>query len=202
MIGFADLARSIADKWKGLHADEKAVYEAKAAIEKGKYREHVFEWDRSRETEEDGDIFRRIGVAQEDDDSPLPVAESFEKSTATTFQHNRDSLSDLLMGNISQLNILSQMAQDDVPRYLSLTKHTLNMARASLSLPLFASLPIPPSASFISDQYIRDQFQAEPFINHGSQADDSYQDFNAVHQLSQIDHYDFTSQFVYTKDFP
>ena len=43
-IGFADLARTIAEKWKSLDAEQRTVYEACAAKEKERYRKEVSEW--------------------------------------------------------------------------------------------------------------------------------------------------------------
>lgn len=43
-IGFADLARSIAAKWKGLTKEERAVYDEKAAVDKDRYVREMEEW--------------------------------------------------------------------------------------------------------------------------------------------------------------
>jgi HMG-box domain len=44
MIGFADLARTIAKGWKNLSAEDRVVFEERAAIEKESYRTVVEEW--------------------------------------------------------------------------------------------------------------------------------------------------------------
>ena len=203
MIGFADLARSIADKWKGLHAAEKAVYEAKAAIEKGKYREQRCRWDRSRETTEAGDKFSNCDPVQDDVFvSPLPIVHPCEKQTTAPVQNNRDSLSNLLMGG-GNMNLLNEMVHSsDVQGYLSMTQRTLEMARSSLSLPLFANLPIPQRVPAVSDQHVQGQFQGGPFVHNGMQAVDfSCQTFNTVDSTNQRDHSDFPGQFLYPQDY-
>lgn len=206
MIGFADLARSIAHKWKVLHAAEKAVYEAKAAIEKGKYCGQVCEWERSRETKGAGGMFSGSDAVQDDDedgdDYPLPIAHPLGKSIATTFQHNQDSLSNLLTGSKNHLNLLQQMADTgDLQNYLSLTERTLSMARASLSLPLFASLPIPQDVPDISDQHNQGPFQGDRFINYGQTVDASYQAYNSLNPTSQTDHSGFLGLSTYSQDY-
>jgi HMG-box domain len=43
-IGFADLARSIAAKWKGLSREDRAAYDEKATIDKDRYLREMEEW--------------------------------------------------------------------------------------------------------------------------------------------------------------
>lgn len=43
-IGFADLARMIAAKWKSLSKEERAIYDEKAAIDKQRYQREMDEW--------------------------------------------------------------------------------------------------------------------------------------------------------------
>lgn len=47
-IGFAALARSVAEKWKSLDEKTRSVFEAKAAVEKERYDKEVDAWNRSR----------------------------------------------------------------------------------------------------------------------------------------------------------
>jgi len=47
-IGFAALARSVADKWKKLDPKERAKFEAEAAAEKERYEEEVETWNQMR----------------------------------------------------------------------------------------------------------------------------------------------------------
>ena len=44
-ISFADLARTIAQKWKTLQAADKVVFEERAEIEKARYKEDLEEWN-------------------------------------------------------------------------------------------------------------------------------------------------------------
>jgi hypothetical protein len=43
-IGFADLARSIAAKWKHISPEERSIYDEKAAADKQRYRREMDEW--------------------------------------------------------------------------------------------------------------------------------------------------------------
>lgn len=47
-IGFADLARSVAESWKALEPDDKAKFEAKAAQEKERYERELDVWNQAR----------------------------------------------------------------------------------------------------------------------------------------------------------
>ena len=49
MIGFADLARTIAEKWKALESSDKTIYESKAGEEKAKYKKLLEKWSKARE---------------------------------------------------------------------------------------------------------------------------------------------------------
>lgn len=48
-IGFADLARSIASKWKGCEENERATFEARAAKEKQRYKLELEAWKKAQE---------------------------------------------------------------------------------------------------------------------------------------------------------
>jgi hypothetical protein len=78
MIGFAQLAKTIPEKWKVLRSYRKAVYEAKAAIEKGKYSEQLDEWERLREEKlkEDKHLspLEPTSLVFEDDDEKSPYS--------------------------------------------------------------------------------------------------------------------------------
>lgn len=47
-IGFADLARMIAAKWKSLSKEERATYDEKAAIDKQRYQREMEEWKKGQ----------------------------------------------------------------------------------------------------------------------------------------------------------
>jgi hypothetical protein len=53
-IGFANLAKTIASKWKNLEQAKRSVFEAKAAVEKDKYQKEMLVW-RAKKKEE-GDL--------------------------------------------------------------------------------------------------------------------------------------------------
>eukprot|EP00549_Striatella_unipunctata_P005102 CAMPEP_0118694408 /NCGR_PEP_ID=MMETSP0800-20121206/12506_1 /TAXON_ID=210618 ORGANISM="Striatella unipunctata, Strain CCMP2910" /NCGR_SAMPLE_ID=MMETSP0800 /ASSEMBLY_ACC=CAM_ASM_000638 /LENGTH=282 /DNA_ID=CAMNT_0006592869 /DNA_START=65 /DNA_END=913 /DNA_ORIENTATION=- len=47
-IGFADLAKAVAQKWKTLQAADKVKYEEQAAVEKNRYKMELTKWNESR----------------------------------------------------------------------------------------------------------------------------------------------------------
>eukprot|EP00549_Striatella_unipunctata_P022860 CAMPEP_0118708236 /NCGR_PEP_ID=MMETSP0800-20121206/21749_1 /TAXON_ID=210618 ORGANISM="Striatella unipunctata, Strain CCMP2910" /NCGR_SAMPLE_ID=MMETSP0800 /ASSEMBLY_ACC=CAM_ASM_000638 /LENGTH=333 /DNA_ID=CAMNT_0006611355 /DNA_START=8 /DNA_END=1009 /DNA_ORIENTATION=- len=47
-IGFAALARNVAEKWKKLDASAKAVFEEQAAVEKQRYKMEIEQWNQGR----------------------------------------------------------------------------------------------------------------------------------------------------------
>ena len=49
-IGFADLARLIAAKWKSLSKDDRAIYDEKATIDKDRYLREMKEWKKWQST--------------------------------------------------------------------------------------------------------------------------------------------------------
>lgn len=50
-IGFAELARNIAEKWKNIDIESKAFFEAKADAEKVRYRKELEIWNQSRKAQ-------------------------------------------------------------------------------------------------------------------------------------------------------
>ena len=52
-IGFANLAKTIASKWKNLEDSKRAIFEAKAAIEKEKYQKDMLVWRAKKKDEAD-----------------------------------------------------------------------------------------------------------------------------------------------------
>ena len=52
-IGFANLAKTIASKWKHLDDSKRSVFEAKAAIEKEKYQKEMLIWRAKKKEEAD-----------------------------------------------------------------------------------------------------------------------------------------------------
>lgn len=50
-IGFADLARSIAARWKAISKEEKVIYDMQAAEDKKRYVREMEEWKREQEAE-------------------------------------------------------------------------------------------------------------------------------------------------------
>jgi HMG-box domain len=47
-IGFADLARSIAAKWRNLSDQDRAVFDERAVVDKARYRKEMEEWKKSQ----------------------------------------------------------------------------------------------------------------------------------------------------------
>jgi HMG-box domain len=52
-IGFADLARSIADQWKSIDANSRSTFESQADIEKTRYKKELEAWMKGRKEKED-----------------------------------------------------------------------------------------------------------------------------------------------------
>ena len=55
-IGFADLARSIADHWKNIDANSRSTFESKADIEKTRYKKELEAWMKNRK---EGDVVKK-----------------------------------------------------------------------------------------------------------------------------------------------
>jgi hypothetical protein len=53
-LGFADLARTVAARWKTLDESNKAVFEERAWIDKSRYHVQLYVWRRDRAAREDG----------------------------------------------------------------------------------------------------------------------------------------------------
>jgi hypothetical protein len=153
MIGFAELARTIAEKWKNLDNSQKLIYEKRAAIEKDKYRININKWEMSQSECIDYDLYNAaLEISAYDDSSdddpnePLSLSKfpGYCGSTdAFRPKDTPDSLSNLLMIVQNEQNHrVNQSEIFNVQEYMSLTQRTLEMARASLSLPLFSELPV------------------------------------------------------------
>jgi HMG-box domain len=153
MIGFAELARTIAEKWKNLDNSQKLLYEEKAALEKSKYRVNVSKWEISQSESIDYDLYNAaLEISEYDDSNDDDPNEPLSLSTFPGYcgssdafrpKDDVDSLSNLLMTIQNEQNHrTSEPEKFNVQEYISLTQRTLEMARASLSLPLFSELPV------------------------------------------------------------
>lgn len=140
MIGFADLARTIAEKWKTLDADGRAIYESRAGKEKQRYRKELEAWSKARDEKAKEDEKKsplelaRVEVVYDDPLTPLRMGSNAQDPTNFTKSGlpNMDSLSSILMSTSARTQ----------PDYFKMTQQTLDMARASLSLPLFANIGV------------------------------------------------------------
>lgn len=83
-IGFADLARGIAEKWKTLDAESKRDFEAMAAVEKGRYRDALAVWNAHRQSGEEDREGDECGGEMGEADRDDVTAGSFEDAAATT----------------------------------------------------------------------------------------------------------------------
>jgi HMG (high mobility group) box len=149
MIGFAELARTIAEKWKALDNSQKMIYEDKAAIEKSIYRAKVSEWEVTQDDNKNDDLYQaalEIAASSDgmDDDSHelSPIFPGYYgKGDCSPLTADTDSLSNLLMINHNQ-NESQRVIQHNslnLQDYFLLTQRTLEMARASLTFPLFSN---------------------------------------------------------------
>eukprot|EP00542_Grammatophora_oceanica_P013411 CAMPEP_0194043960 /NCGR_PEP_ID=MMETSP0009_2-20130614/15522_1 /TAXON_ID=210454 /ORGANISM="Grammatophora oceanica, Strain CCMP 410" /LENGTH=361 /DNA_ID=CAMNT_0038688361 /DNA_START=42 /DNA_END=1127 /DNA_ORIENTATION=- len=148
-IGFAELARTIAEKWKGLGSEERNIFESKAAEEKAAYKEELDQWTKDREErakleEQKSPLERaRVEVVYDDYTNESKFQNNMYKQAAQSrMQHPQESLSSLMMQN----NAAPGPGRGSVPTvgdvrdYLQMTQQTIEMARATLSLPLFANI--------------------------------------------------------------
>jgi len=156
-IGFADLARKIAEKWKTLDKESRSVFEACALKEKARYQKEISEWKAYKKTEaaeEEAAVKNQISMNHAEllysssrsmmqdgmNNRNMSNMHSMESSgwssnamTDGTGMHN---------GQMSyQASQPSSTGNVQDPRdYLKITQQVIDMARASLSLPLFANL--------------------------------------------------------------
>jgi hypothetical protein len=67
-IGFAPLARAIADRWNSIEGWERRFYDEKAALDKIRYSRELEEWNRARANDKGGNSSK----TDEDDKKPPP----------------------------------------------------------------------------------------------------------------------------------
>mmetsp|Transcript_7491 Transcript_7491/g.17153 ORF Transcript_7491/g.17153 Transcript_7491/m.17153 type:complete len:386 (-) Transcript_7491:261-1418(-) len=155
-IGFADLARTIAEKWKTLAPEGRSIYETKAAQEKQRYKKELEEWSKAREQKAKEDEKKsplelaRVEVVYDEQQQQSPLdprnavtLRAVEKAkvaaAAAAAAHPHDSLSSIILRNA---HMSGQAHSGELRDYLKMTQQTIDMARASLSLPLFANLGV------------------------------------------------------------
>ena len=163
MIGFAELARTIADKWKTIDEDGRSPYEEKAGEEKAKYKVQLEQWTKMREAKSREEEQLRAARQQQSaamdlgrvrivyDEPELPSYYQTEhnpyrslQERATKSSVTAENIESLIMSNNSLRRRFNHMSQNsDIRDYLRMTEQTIEMARASLSLPLFRNLHIP-----------------------------------------------------------
>jgi hypothetical protein len=211
MIGFAQLAKTIAEKWKVLDRTEKAVYEAKAAIEKGKYSEQLDEWERLREEKLKEDkhlspLEPTSLVFEDDDESPIFSLSSWDKPTSCNFRPCHDTLSSLLTVSNSQMHLLNQKSHPiDVRDYLSMTQQTLDMARATLAYPLFASLPVQSNIHTVPDHHGLGLSPCNNLSSYYSlqvMSDSSQKGSSTANVPYQGDYNDYSGHCIYAQESP
>ena len=173
MISFAQLARTIADKWKTLDRDQKNLFEVATNNAKASYEVKLNEWTRAQEiiVKDDG-IKSSIALARVEQglDGVARLTHQKPEVGLTQPRQSHDdfyiitpmqrqpaqcsrisiSLQDSLSSLLSHANDLgsqyhptfpgSRSNPDDLQACLEMTQYTIDMARASLNLPLFAGL--------------------------------------------------------------
>mmetsp|Transcript_16651 Transcript_16651/g.23458 ORF Transcript_16651/g.23458 Transcript_16651/m.23458 type:complete len:376 (+) Transcript_16651:139-1266(+) len=158
-ISFADLARTIADKWKNTAPEGRAPFEAQAAIEKARYLEQLEAWKKSKENPEQS-ATKSTTEGLEMCKQPGPIAPC---SGITSMKPCPTSLVGLFKGsnspkifvpnnNSSQQSLSSLMMMGSVPQrqqanppgrfslkshssILDATKQTMEGARQALNMP-------------------------------------------------------------------
>mmetsp|Transcript_17103 Transcript_17103/g.26468 ORF Transcript_17103/g.26468 Transcript_17103/m.26468 type:complete len:371 (-) Transcript_17103:301-1413(-) len=159
-ISFADLARTIADKWKNTPPEGRATFEARAAIEKARYLEELEAWKRNKESSEQTATSNTSDEAVKIRKQPEPIAPC---SSLAGMKPKTTSLQDLFKGysapkmyvpnpNSSPQSLSALMLQASVPHrqqatapgrfplkshssILDATKQTMEGARQALNMP-------------------------------------------------------------------
>lgn len=158
-IGFADLARTIAEKWKSLDAEQRTVYEACAAKEKERYQKEITEWKEMKKSQslaQDAAIKNQAALDHADflyNSSRSTMQEGFSSRDFAGLRSLDSSYGDRSSRTMTdgpsirnsqqaslQSESLSAGGVQDPRDYLKITQQVIDMARASLSLPLFANL--------------------------------------------------------------
>mmetsp|Transcript_8276 Transcript_8276/g.11802 ORF Transcript_8276/g.11802 Transcript_8276/m.11802 type:complete len:371 (-) Transcript_8276:295-1407(-) len=102
-ISFADLARTIADKWKNTLPEGRSTFEARAAIEKARYLEQLEAWKRNKESSEQTVTSNKSDEAVKIRKQPEPIAPC---SSLAAMKPKATSLQDLFKGyNAPKMNV-------------------------------------------------------------------------------------------------
>jgi hypothetical protein len=158
-IGFADLAKTIAEKWKTLDAESRKVFEACAAKEKERYQREIKEWKAYKKSEQAADeaaVKHQIAMNNAEmlynsrmNESVAPnnrdLSDMRDRDSSgwssRTMTNGGGGMSNSARAPAPAEDQSSFMAGVQDPRdYLKITQQVIDMARASLSLPLFANL--------------------------------------------------------------
>jgi hypothetical protein len=159
-ISFGLLARTIADKWKSLDAAGKVTFLEASEDQKASYNSALEEWTRNEErkaTHHVNEARRELARVEQDVFAPKPLRTmmedditkipTMERQTSANFLNNvaaHDSPSSLVLhsNNVSSQyqTQREECANFEDFHYMQMTQQTIEMARASLKLPLFAGL--------------------------------------------------------------
>lgn len=83
-IGFAEMARTIAFKWKRITPQEKAVFQKLAAADKKRYTEEMKEWKLQHQDSENNEAMSKLLKRGADDDATVTKMKAAPKKDATT----------------------------------------------------------------------------------------------------------------------
>jgi hypothetical protein len=171
-IGFADLTRRIAERWKSIDPESRSVFEACAAGEKQRYKEEIKDW---KEAKKNGVIEEEEAAAKNEvtelmftnnagrDNMINGVntnmmngvnnmmqdgvsASMINGANATRTIENQSDMGSIQRALSSQMmaDMCSGQLSTEIPSdfrdYLQITQQVIDMARASLTLPLFANI--------------------------------------------------------------
>ena len=150
-IGFADLARTIGEKWKSLDSESKSVFEACARKEKQRYQEEIKEWKDAKAIQALAEEEAKQNPVETSQMDMLYNPQSASHPGHIAGDHRQDILSLSHAGVLRHLAAsgldsnqmpepLISMASAESHDYLQITQQVIDMARASLSLPLFAGV--------------------------------------------------------------
>jgi len=161
-LGFANLAKTIAAKWKDLDAAERAPFEERAAVDKQRYDQAILEWRKNRKLQQ-----QEAREAAKDESSLLhspssqsnmmsmTSASSFDQTHSVSYQQewysqqqqqqssgtleDSDQTMLMMMQGTSPIDSQQHDVHDDVFSQIQAQQHQQQLTRSSMSHPTFTT---------------------------------------------------------------
>lgn len=156
-IGFADLARHITEKWETIDPESRSVFVACAVKEKKRYQAQLTLW---KEAAKKKAVVEKEAAAENHAVDMMfsnNVARDNMMQSINRAGENQLGMSPIHRGLPSQMiagmpnGLSSTGAASDNLEYLRITQQVIDMARASLALPLFANIGTKPTMTGLSN---------------------------------------------------